>query len=197
MAHPLLVAKVGGSLYDLPDLGPRLRGWLASRPQRRVLLLPGGGSFADVVRNLDAIHGVGEEASHWLALQAMSLGGSFLARLLPEAALLPRIPEPSDGSGPFLLDAMPFFRQDEQQESRFPHRWQVTSDSLAVRVAIRAAASELVLLKSVEWDKTLGWPEAARADVVDTYFPTAMRRAGDLRVEIVNLRTMPGDVSSV
>ena len=36
-----LVSKVGGSLYDLPDLGPRLRAWLAGldAPDRRPPLL--------------------------------------------------------------------------------------------------------------------------------------------------------------
>ena len=60
--------KVGGSLYDLPDLGPRLRRWLDAHAPREVIVAPGGGPFADVVRDLDRAHRLGEETSHWLAV---------------------------------------------------------------------------------------------------------------------------------
>src|SRR5262249_17829191 len=68
-----VVVKVGGSLFDLQDLGPRLHALLTVRPQCSPLLVPGGGAVADVVRALDRRHQLGEETSHWLALQAMSL----------------------------------------------------------------------------------------------------------------------------
>lgn len=53
----LVVVKVGGSLFDLPDLGPRLRAWLKTLRTADVLLVPGGGPTADVVRSLDRAHG--------------------------------------------------------------------------------------------------------------------------------------------
>ena len=33
------IVKVGGSLYDLPDLGRRLRAWLARLEAARILLV--------------------------------------------------------------------------------------------------------------------------------------------------------------
>jgi aspartokinase-like uncharacterized kinase len=65
-----VVVKVGGSLFDLPDLGPRLEVWLGAR--RSVVLVPGGGPTTDVVRALDRTHRLGEEAAHWLALRSIS-----------------------------------------------------------------------------------------------------------------------------
>src|SRR5207248_9110984 len=59
-----LVVKVGGSLYDLPDLADRLRRWLSALAAPRVLLVPGGGPTADVIRTFDQRHRLGEEASH-------------------------------------------------------------------------------------------------------------------------------------
>ena len=41
----MIVVKVGGSLFDLPDLGPRLRAFLASLADEDRLLVPGGGSL--------------------------------------------------------------------------------------------------------------------------------------------------------
>src|SRR5260370_42590502 len=52
----VLVAKVGGSLFDLEDLGPRLRGWLARQPEGEKLLVPGGGPAAAGVRARDRAH---------------------------------------------------------------------------------------------------------------------------------------------
>src|SRR5262245_30988403 len=85
---PDVVVKVGGSLYDLPDLGPRLRAWLGQRPELAPLLVPGGGAVVDFVRNLDRRHRLGEEASHWLALRGLTLQAHFLAALLPNAVVV-------------------------------------------------------------------------------------------------------------
>lgn len=191
----LTVIKVGGSLFDLPDLGGRLRALLSELKDRNVLIVPGGGAAADVIRELDRIHQLGEEASHWLAIGAMSQNARFLHVLMPELPIVDMIPLiPGDRSTSTLglhcvLDAQPFFRADEARVDHLPHRWDVTSDSLAVRVAHLGGASELILLKSVAW-KGSNWAETTRAGIADGYFPEAMRRV-DLGVRVVNLRTVP------
>src|SRR3954447_24129718 len=81
-----IVVKVGGSLYDLPDLGPRLAAWLGTLPEP-VLLVPGGGAMADVVRDLDRCHGLGEAISHELALRSLTMNAWFLAALLSRTAV--------------------------------------------------------------------------------------------------------------
>src|SRR5262245_62868008 len=116
MSPPLTVVKVGGSLFDLPDLGPRLRRWLGQLPAGEVLLVPGGGATADVVRAFDRVHHLGEEAAHWLALRAMSVNAALLESLAP---------------GVPVLDALAFARDDEGRPGRLPHCWAVTSDSVA------------------------------------------------------------------
>ena len=82
----LLVVKVGGSLYDLPDLGRRLRRFLASLDTDNRLIVPGGGPTADVIRAFDHDHRLGPQTSHWLALRACALNAHFLALLLPGAS---------------------------------------------------------------------------------------------------------------
>jgi aspartokinase-like uncharacterized kinase len=181
-----VIVKVGGSLYDLPDLGPRLRAWLAQLNAEKVLLVPGGGLAADVIRTLDHVHRLGEETSHWLALQALSLNARFLLELLPEARLLqdPAAVVP----GLFIVDAYPFFRADEVCVDHLPRTWNITSDSLALRAAVLLQARELILLKSTDWHGN-DWAAASRAKVVDTGFADTLRQAPTaLRIRFVNWR---------
>jgi aspartokinase-like uncharacterized kinase len=188
MSNPVRVVKVGGSLYDMPDLAMRLRDWLDQGQAARTLLIPGGGPMANAVRALDRVHRLGEEASHWLALQALSVNAHMLSRLFPEIPLLPGLPQAAEAGDRFIIDPLPFFKDDEQHPERFPHLWQVTSDSLAVRLAICAAATELILLKSVAWQTADGWANATRAGVVDGFFEQALARAPVLATRVVNLR---------
>jgi hypothetical protein len=181
--------KVGGSLFDLPDLGPRLRRWLAGLGPARLLLIPGGGATADVVRGLDRCHHLGEESSHWLALQAMTLNAHFLQALIPSACLISR--PGHSGEGPFILDAHGFARFDDPHPDSLPHCWRVTSDSVAARAAMIWEATELVLLKSASLPQEMSWDDAARAGFVDAFFPEMVGKMPGLRVWSVNLRDGP------
>jgi aspartokinase-like uncharacterized kinase len=181
------IVKVGGSLYDWPELGERLRAWLITLDVERVLLVPGGGGTADVIRTLDRVHHLGEDASHWLAIRALSLNARFLQTLLPDAELVvdPLAETPWLG----VLDAFPFCAADEQRADHLPHDWRVTSDSLAVRVAVVLQAAELILLKSRDWTDD-DWPDAMEAGIVDAYFGEALQQASPvLQMRVVNLRT--------
>jgi aspartokinase-like uncharacterized kinase len=186
-----LVVKVGGSLYDLPDLAARLRSWFAAAGPLP-LLVPGGGPTADVVRAFDACHRIGEETAHWLALRSLALNAHFLAALLPGATLVGR---PEDGARVWerqaiaVLDAHAFMLADEQHPGRLPHRWDVTSDSVAARVAAVAGARQLVLLKSVTIPGGMAWDEAGRRGFVDRHFARVLaERKVPFTVTAVNLR---------
>ena len=84
----MIVVKVGGSLFDHPRLGVGLREYLGSLAPSEVLLVPGGGAAAEAVRELDRVHRLGEEASHWLAIAAMDVMGSVLRTLVPTVRVL-------------------------------------------------------------------------------------------------------------
>ena len=180
-----LVVKVSGSLYDLPDLGARLRCWLAAQAARSVLLVPGGGALADAVRELDATHGLGEEAAHWLALRALTVAAQFLADLLPSSVIVSH-PDEWRHDTVAVLDAHAFAVADEGRAGALPHGWAVTSDSVAARVAKVAQVRRLVLLKSVTIPKIVDWHEAAMRGWVDEFFAAAV--IDELQVQTVNLR---------
>ena len=179
----LVVVKIGGSLYDLPDLGLRLRELFARMP-RPILIFPGGGLTADAIRDFDRIHRLGDEAAHWLALRACALNAHFLARLLPEATVVDR---PNDAVAIGIIDPFAFAVEDESRADHWPHHWDVTSDSMAVRLAHIAGASRLTLLKSTNWIGA-DWAVAAERGIVDPFFPEAVARSRIAAIDIMNLR---------
>jgi aspartokinase-like uncharacterized kinase len=185
-----VVVKVGGSLYDLPDLGQRLRRWLDDNGIVRVVLVPGGGPLVDGVRKLDRWQNLGEDASHWLALQAMSVNACFLVQVLPGGAILKDLSACEalwrEGKTP-ILDAFSFLLADEGKPGGLPHSWGVTSDSIAARLAVILGAGRLILLKSTTLPDGIDWAEAGRRGFVDGYFGEVVQGSG-IEVQVVNLR---------
>jgi aspartokinase-like uncharacterized kinase len=184
------VVKVGGSLFDLPGLGPRLSAWLKTLRQREIILITGGGAAADAVRDLDRTHGLGEEAGHWLALRSLSLTAHALSALLPRSFVIEHHGECLPiwaREGIPIFDPHAFALRDESRPDHLPHRWDVTSDSLAARVAVVTQARELLLLKSVTVPPGISWEEASRRGFVDAYFPTVVSQVVAARA--VNLRS--------
>ena len=136
--QPPVVAKVGGSLFDWPELKPRLQQYLATLVGSNVILIPGGGKTADAIGDWDRRHGFGEERSHWLALHALSLNAQFLAQLLTGTQVVEGLNAARSAwrrGGVTILDLFRFARGDESRPDHLPHSWAVTSDSLAARVA--------------------------------------------------------------
>jgi aspartokinase-like uncharacterized kinase len=110
--------------------------------RRPVLVVPGGGPFADAVRAVDAEVGLADDVAHVLALRAMDQLGVVLRGLLPDAELLVDLAAPRSLA---LLLVTPAF----EDRPEVPQSWAVTSDSLAVLAAAAIGAPEAILLKPV------------------------------------------------
>src|SRR5882757_6525593 len=80
--------KVGGSLLNWEHLPARLSAYLAERRGERLLLLAGGGGLVDEIRQLDRIHGLGDERCHHLAIQSLDLSAAVLSLLVPGLAVV-------------------------------------------------------------------------------------------------------------
>ena len=144
MTNGLTVVKLGGS----HALSPLLRRWLAAITPAagHIVVVPGGGPFADGVRIAQPAMGFDDEAAHDMAMMAMAQYGRALTSL----------------SGGFIyadtLDAVtgavahgeipvwspwPMLRAHPD----IPRSWDVTSDSLAVWLATVLEAQRVVLVK--------------------------------------------------
>jgi aspartokinase-like uncharacterized kinase len=138
----LTVVKVGGGLSDgaLPALCTTL-GELGQR--HPLLVVPGGGGFADAVRDADRRFRLRAPTSHRMAILGMEQFGWLLSDLIPGAERCTSLPQVSAGRTTVLLPAaLPL--------DALPASWHVTSDSIAAWVADRAGAGRLVLMKAVD-----------------------------------------------
>ena len=168
--------KLGGSLFDLPDLADRVAAALAG--ERRALLVCGGGAVADAVRGWDRVHRLGEERAHRLACESLGLTARFVAELIG-AELAGDRETAGDvwGRGSVCVLDLPrlLAAEEPRDPAPPPHAWETTSDALAAWIARRWPAERLVLLKSCD----------ERPGAVDAHFA---RFAAGLEVGWVNLR---------
>jgi aspartokinase-like uncharacterized kinase len=181
-----IVIKVGGSLLEWPELPRRLTQFLedcrvaggSSRPN--IALMAGGGPAADLVRTMDRIHGLGDEQAHRLAIDALELNARILASLLPGCTVVERpdeIDRVCDRGQVAVLSPRRFLEEsDGRRTDPLPASWDITSDSIAARLAADLRASRLVLLKSASLPDGADRAEAARLGLVDPFFPSVARQ---------------------
>jgi aspartokinase-like uncharacterized kinase len=130
----------------------------------RLLVVPGGGPFAETVRAMDASHRLGDGAAHWMAILGMEQYAHLLVAHIPGARL---VEHRRDLEAAYRASALPVLAPYRwlREADPLPHGWQVTSDSIAAWVAGQLGARRLILVKPV-----LG----ERAALVDPYFERAL-----------------------
>ncbi len=127
-----MVMKIGGSLeHSARDI---LEILLETAPP--VLIIPGGGRFADMVR----ISALPADQSHWMAIAAMDMFGWRLSALgadVTEDLCIPKKP----------LVFLPYLTM--RRVDPLPHTWDITSDTIAAWSAHHLGLP-LVVVKSVD-----------------------------------------------
>jgi 5-(aminomethyl)-3-furanmethanol phosphate kinase len=133
MAVNPLIVKVGGSLFPkIPELVPVFQ---SSRTP--LLLIPGGGPFANAVRSA----GVEDDsAAHWMAIAAMDQYGLYLSAHGIKTTNSPAVPETTRVLLPYCM---------LRELDPLPHSWDITSDTIAAWVA-GYLSLDLLVLKSVD-----------------------------------------------
>jgi probable H4MPT-linked C1 transfer pathway protein len=159
------VYKVGGSLIALPEaLDATLDTIIHAAGEARVLIVPGGGPFADAVREADRELGLSDDAAHWMAVLAMDQYAHLLVGRRHDLALAFSA---NDVDAAIRADRIPVIAPYRwlHDADPLPHSWQVTSDSISAWFASILGASHLVLVK----------PPGADLDcAVDPYFSSAL-----------------------
>ncbi len=192
-ATRLVVIKVGGSLLGWDEFPARMNAYLESCRAERLVLVIGGGKAADFVRELDSLYRIGEKRSHGLALRALDLTAWIVAALVPGLVVVERPEELTQvwDSGLVPVLAPRWFTEtlDRRTGSPLVESWEVTTDSIAARLAHDLRAGELRLLKSTGPGNARSRAQAAAIGLVDPAFPEVS--ASIPRLTLVNLRESP------
>ena len=146
--QPQVVLKVGGSLSQTGALSDLCSTISLQASRHALLVVPGGGEFADLVRKYYRSYHLSETTAHRMAILAMDQYGHLLGELTPNSILVSDILDVSvslSGRVPILLPSTWLLEADP-----LPHSWTVTSDSIAAWVAGKLKALRLILLKDVD-----------------------------------------------
>jgi len=154
------VVKLGGSLANSKEL-PRWVEVIATAGAGKVVLVPGGGPWADDVREAQRREGFDDRVAHRKALRAMEQHGRVLAETRPAFVTADSIASIREV---LKKNQVPIWMPYEMvvADPSIPENWDVTSDSLAAWLAEKLNASELLLVKSF----TIGEPQPAIEDMV-------------------------------
>ena len=164
----LVVLKLGGSHAG----AAHLLEWLAAIAAEAgsIVIVPGGGPFADAVRDAQVAMGFDNGAAHEMAMMAMAQYGRALQSLNPALRLA--------ASRTAILRALdegkvPVWAPERMTlAANLPESWELTSDSLAAWLAGEIGARRLILVKHGRFAaRRLEVLDLVEDGVVDPLFP--------------------------
>jgi len=169
ISKKLTLIKLGGSLLTTPHLNA----WLnLISTQQNMIIIAGGGIFADSVRAAQQLCPFSEQAAHEMALLAMSQYALLLQdickKLQPFSSLeeLAKILEEKQ--------SIPIWHPTKlcmEYAGEMVASWQMTSDSLAAWLAKKIGANRLILIKSAPCPTEFSLETLVAQGLVDELFP--------------------------
>lgn len=143
------VIKVGGSLLETPQVLKALGSELSSlAKEHQIVVVPGGGKFADIVRELDTRFRLPAAVSHRMAILGMDQYGFLLSKVIAHSEAcdsLKAAREISRGGRIAILLPSKVLRRFDP----FKPSWDVTSDSIAAYIAFKLNAAKVVFVTNV------------------------------------------------
>ena len=144
------VIKIGGSLAEEPKVLRKLCLKLSKLAKEyAVIFVPGGGRFADVVRDFNKLYISSNPVSHKMAILAMDQFGLLLSDIMPDSDVFRRLEnvktKSKTNNSLIFLPSTLMFEQNPLENS-----WAVTSDSIAAYVAEQVNAKKLILVTNVD-----------------------------------------------
>jgi 5-(aminomethyl)-3-furanmethanol phosphate kinase len=169
------VVKIGGSLSH----DPALREWLTQLWEvggGRVVIVPGGGDFADAVRQYQHEWRFDDLAAHNMCLLAMAQYAILMQGVVPELVLASnedRIRRALRDGRVAVWIPTDLMRTTADGMTN----WDTTSDSLAAWLSTSLNAERLMIVKSCAVASDASVEALAASGVVDARFPAYVRDA--------------------
>ena len=117
--------------------------------EHQLAVIPGGGKFADIVRELDSRFQLPATVSHWMAILGMDQYGLLLSQVIACSEVcdsLRAAKEISQNGRAAILQPTKMLRRFDP----FEPSWDVTSDSIAAYIAYKLNAATVVFVTDVD-----------------------------------------------
>ena len=141
-----VVVKLGGSLLTKGREFVRFLCDYAKKRELSLVIVPGGGPFAEAVKKLSEQMHISDDAAHWMAVLAMHQYGLFLADGQPGIPVVERL-DGIDNVGPICM-LLPY--KILKADDALPHTWDVTSDTIAAFIAYKLDEKSFIKVTDVD-----------------------------------------------
>jgi 5-(aminomethyl)-3-furanmethanol phosphate kinase len=180
----MIVIKLGGSLAGSGKLSACLDKIDQDYQDKTVVIVPGGGIFADQVRQAQQQWQFDDRTAHLMSILAMQQMALLFKALKPRFNIADSI---SELCGQNAQQSASIWSPDklELDQAGIPSSWDITSDSLAAWLAKTLGADGLILVKSGNIDADLDVLKLVQQQVVDASFYEHTQHAA-FKVQIVN-----------
>lgn len=164
------VIKLGGSLIGQSEL----KDWLDALVKfgaGKVVIVPGGGLFADAVRNAQVKTGIDDATAHQMAVEAMDQYATLMTSLNSNLVMASSSLEIAEHA---LQHRAVVWKPSKMvlADKGLPTSWDLTSDSLSAWLAAKLNAQHLLVVKSMSLSavKKIDVGNLMLDGVVDPYF---------------------------
>ncbi|AMK78621.1 MULTISPECIES: uridylate kinase [Methylomonas] len=176
------VIKLGGSLLETAALPACLAA--IANCAGPVVIVPGGGPFAEQVRIAQNQWHFDDVAAHRMAILAMQQMALLMHGMMPEFAIV--ADAASLGAASQVKPVLIWSPQVEQlDEANIAAGWDITSDSLAAWLAGFVAADELIIVKSAHVPEQVSLQDLQRQGVLDAAFQRFAAQA-HYKITVIN-----------
>ena len=180
----MIIVKLGGSLSQSDTLVKCLNRVEQNYPDRAVVIVPGGGAFADQVRLAQNRWQFDDNTAHRMAILAMQQMALLIKGLKGNFSIACSV---ADIRKQLHRQKIVIWSPDivELDNAAIQASWDITSDSLAAWLAKALSARELVLVKSAIIDASLSLQQLANQNIVDKGFCDLVRQA-NFKIQVIN-----------
>ena len=180
----MIVVKVGGSLCQSDTLVNCLNRVEKNYQGRAVVIVPGGGAFADQVRLAQQRWQFDDITAHRMAILAMQQMALLFKGIKGDFGFARSVSEIRKQS---LRQNVVIWSPDivELDCAAIQATWDITSDSLAAWLAAALSATELILVKSADIDASLSLRQLAEQDIIDKKFCDFVMQAS-FKIQVIN-----------
>jgi aspartokinase-like uncharacterized kinase len=180
----MIIVKLGGSLSRADTLLKCLNNVEQNYQGREVVIVPGGGAFADPVRLAQHHWQFDDKTAHSMAILAMQQMALLIKGLKDDFFIARSV----TGICKQLSQHKIVIWSPEIAEldnAGVPASWDITSDSLAAWLAKTLSARELILVKSAKIDASLSLQQLTKQNIVDKGFCDFVMQAA-FKIQVVN-----------